>query len=157
MVAILVVLLFVAYFYIINQDNNGTSDIDNIENTSNTITTSQTTTQPTDTPSGNTLIVSSSASASNNNDGSTLTIVVTLRANSVTTLDATKTTVLSGPSGVGQVATAVTSLLSPGDTSVTITFASGVTNTFGSGTYVINLSWAGEGDDSKFLEISVNV
>lgn len=111
-----------------------------------------------DDASGHTLFVSGTVSASVNGTGEELTFVVNLRANSETTLDGSKTTISDGPDGPYSghtvvIASLTGTTLDSGTTEVTITFTDAA-GTFNAGTYDINLSWAGEGDDPDLLPIS---
>lgn len=107
-----------------------------------------------DDASGNTLVVSGSVSGTADAGRGNLTVSVNLQANSLTALN---TVTLKGSSiTLVGVTFSPVGPLSAGTTPVTITLEASAGD-FVAGSYDLNLSWSGEGDDSKILEIPVTI
>lgn len=106
-----------------------------------------------DDASGHTLVSTGSASATTPL-ATTMEVKVTLRANSITDLNgATFKTAPASLVTTPTVSFTSGATLASGDNAVVILFTAG-SGEFTAGSYVINLSWSGEGDDPKLLEIS---
>ncbi len=110
-----------------------------------------------DDASGNTLVISGSVTGSADATDANLTISVSLQANSQTALNSAS--VKSSPGTVTLVSPNYifsANSIAAGTEPITITLT-GTAGDFVAGSYVINLSWSGEGDDSKLLEIPITI